>query len=166
MGPVGFSGENLQDGGDAEVRGDPDGLSSAGRAGSPRARCAAARGATLGGGRAGGGFSTPGFPPLPSHGSPAAPRKHTLTPAPRSEQRGTARGDAAAKRRGDKGPGRAVAPGDLGVESRRGRAAPRAVGGARGSVPGKLRRWSRAAPAAGGVEKENRKRGGRAAGRG
>lgn len=76
-------------------------------------------------------------------------------------------GDASARRPGGVGRLGAVAPGDLGVrEPRRGRAAQRAVSGARGSVPGKPRRWSGAAPAAGGVEKENRKRGGRAPGRG
>lgn len=42
---------------------------------------------------------------------------------------------------------------------------PRTERGVRGSVPGKLRRWRRAAPAARGVEKENRKRGGRTPGR-
>lgn len=94
-----------------------------------------------------------------------------------SERRWAWRGDAPARRWGGRGwgfgegggggRGRALAVGRLRVrELRRGQAAARAARGVRGSVPGKPRRWSRAEPGAGGVEKENRKRGGRAPGHG
>lgn len=107
----------------------------------------------------------------------AAPRSPTDTRARasparlQSERRPAALSDAAAGRRGGRGGGGgggapALAVGHLGVRASRRPGPPRAVRGARGSVPGKPRRWSRAAPAARGVEKENRKRGGRTAGRG
>lgn len=156
-----------------------------GAPGSPRGRCAAARvrassrrspavRATPGGGRAA------GAPRRVFRCAPRAdrqqPHSHTRSPARlQSERRRAARGQShgeAAGRLGQRLRGRTRQGARAGCgtsESFRNQGAeegtgtPRAV---RGSVPGKPRRWSRAAPAARGVEKENRKRGGRAPGRG